>query len=42
MIGPVRNQTLVTTENHPVGYFVNVTNPEGRRSQIVTQFLIGN
>ncbi len=42
VIGSVPNGTLVTTENHTVGYFANVITPEGRRGQIVTQFLICN
>ncbi|MCT7972875.1 SH3 domain-containing protein [Laspinema olomoucense] len=42
VIGSVPNGTLVTTENHTVGYFANVTTPEGRQGQIVTQFLICN
>lgn len=42
VIARVPNGTLVTAENHNIGYFANVTTPEGLRGEIVTQFLICN
>ncbi|AFY84971.1 SH3 domain-containing protein [Oscillatoria acuminata] len=41
VFGSVPNGTLVTVEDSQ-GYFANVTTPEGRQGQIVTQFLICN
>lgn len=41
VIGSVPNGTRVTVEDRR-GYFANVITPQGRRGQIVTQFLICN
>lgn len=41
VIATVPNGTLVTVEDRR-GYFANVITPQGRRGQIVTQFLICN
>ncbi len=41
VLGSVPNSTIVTV-NESLGYFADVTTPEGRRGQIVTQLLICN
>jgi len=41
VIAPVPNGTILTVEDRR-GYFANITTPEGRQGQIVTQFLICN
>jgi uncharacterized protein YgiM (DUF1202 family) len=41
VIATVPNGTIVTVEDRS-GYFANVLTPQGRRGQIVTQFLICN